>query len=354
VEQLNAAGGVQVGKERVRLEVRTLDSELSPQRSAENVREAVRLDAVAVVDEGTGVDASWQIANAAGIPVGIVYQGAQELIDPEKRPNVFRVAPTDRGCAFRLAEYLVPKGLKIAIVRDDSTYGTGGGAALGKAFARNQNSLTANITVPAGSSDVSAQVLQARRSKATALLLWARPSIVALAIREARSTGWNVPIYSSTSGGDPIVRQQLSDRPEWLDGMTFVSSRLTSEKGPTPFSAFRAAYVKRFGEDKIGVRSGGKEVVQAPEQAMYSYDFVLVLAKAMASARTAKPSAKLVEEMEQVTAQGANGDERSFNEVNHEGVVDDDVFFAVMRDMIWHPVKDDALSATLPDVRQIL
>ena len=55
-----------------------------------------------------------------------------------------------------------------------------------------------------------------------------------------------------------------------------------------------------------------------------------------------------------MTAQGANGDERSFNEVNHEGVVDDDVFFAAMRDMIWHPVKDDALSATLPDVRQVL
>jgi branched-chain amino acid transport system substrate-binding protein len=318
------------------------------------VREAERVGAVAVIDEGTGVDASWQIANAAGIPIGIVYQGAQALIDPDGRSNVFRVAPTDRGCAFRLAEYLVPKGLKIAIVRDDSTYGNGGGAALEKAFARNQSSVTTKIVVPAGSSDVSAQILQARRSQPTALLLWARPAIVALAIREARSAGWNVPIYASTSGGDPIVRQQLSDRQEWLDGMTFVSSRLTSEKGPAPFAAFRSAYEKRFGVDKIGVRSGGKDVVQAPEQAMYSYDFVRVLAKAMESASVSQPGARLVAEMEQATAQGANGDERSFNEVNHEGVVDDDVFFAVMREMIWHPVKDDPLSSTLPDVRQTI
>src|SRR5438046_8496608 len=73
--QINAAGGVQAGNRRVRLDVRVLDSEASPERSAANVREAVRLGAVAVVDEGTGVDASWQIANAAGIPIGIVYQG---------------------------------------------------------------------------------------------------------------------------------------------------------------------------------------------------------------------------------------------------------------------------------------
>jgi len=351
-EQLNAAGGVRVGSERVRLEVRTLDSEQSPERSATNTREAVRLGAVAVVDEGTGVDASWQIANAAGMPIGIVYQGGAELVDPDARPNVFRIAPTDRGVAFRLAEYLVPKGLKIAILHDDSTYGTGGGKALAKAFARNRSSVTATITVPAGSGDVSAQVLQARRSKATALLVWARPSIVALTIREARSTGWKAPIYSATSGGDPIVRQQLSDRPEWIEGMTFASSRLTSEKGPAPFAAFRSAYEKRYGEETIGVRSRGGDVVQAPDQAMYSYDFVMVLAKAMESAAASKPGLKLVAEMEQVTAQGANGDERSFNEVNHEGVVDDDVFFAVIHDMIWIPVKDDALSATLPPVRQ--
>ena len=49
---------------------------------------------------------------------------------------------------------------------------------------------------------------------------------------------------------------------------------------------------------------------------------------------------------------GANGDERSFNERNHEGVVDDDSFFAQFQDMVWTPVRDDALSATLPPIPQ--
>jgi hypothetical protein len=56
--------------------------------------------------------------------------------------------------------------------------------------------------------------------------------------------------------------------------------------------------------------------------------------------------------MEQVDVQGANGDERGFNEVNHDSVVDDDVFFAVIRQMIWYPVRDDVLSSTLPPIAQ--
>jgi ABC-type branched-subunit amino acid transport system substrate-binding protein len=354
VKRLNAGGGVDIGSGRVRLAVKTLDSKLSPEQSADNVREAVRLGALAVVDEGTGVDASWEIAAAAGIPIGIVYQGARSLVDAATRHNVFRIAPTDRGVAFRLAEYLVPKGLRVAILHDDSTYGSGGASALAAAFSHDPGSVAATIGIPAAATDVSTQVLAARQSKATALLVWARPPILAQVIREARSSGWNVPLFAPTSGGDPLVRQQLSDKPQWVDGLTFASSRLTSERGPKPYATFRAAYEKMFGAETIGVRSGGKEVVQVPDQAMYSYDFVNVLAAAMTSAGVSRPGSALVDEMEQVSVHGANGDERSFNERNHDGVVDDDVFFAVFKSMTWTPVRDDALSATLPSIRQTL
>src|SRR5213593_4574586 len=73
--EINDSGGVKIGDRAIRLEIRAVDSDFSPERSAANAREAVRIGAVAVVDEGTGVDASWQIARDAGIPIGIVYQG---------------------------------------------------------------------------------------------------------------------------------------------------------------------------------------------------------------------------------------------------------------------------------------
>jgi len=85
-----------------------------------------------------------------------------------------------------------------------------------------------------------------------------------------------------------------------------------------------------------------------PDYAMYSYDFINVLAQALRNFGVKD----LPHALEQVTARGANGDERGFNEHNHEGVVDDDVFFARFHDMTFAPVKDDPLSSTLPTIQQ--
>jgi ABC-type branched-subunit amino acid transport system substrate-binding protein len=352
VEEINANGGVRAGPRTVKLEINVLDSGASPQQTAANMGATVRRRAVAVIDEGTGVDAGWRIANDAGIPIGIVYQGGEGLVDYAKRPNVFRIAPTDRGIAFRTAEYLIPKGARVAILTDDSEYGSNGRAALGRAFARDMSSVAATIAVPSAATDLSPEILRARRSGATALLVWARPSVIALAIRAARSSGWNVAFYTPTAGEDPLIRQQLADRPEWIDGLTVALSRLTSEKGPQFFARFRKAYEDRFGAERIGVRSRGRDVVQPPDVPMYAYDFVRIVAAAMAHAGTATPGPALVKSMTSVEVFGANGDERAFNELNHEGVVDDDVFFVVFKDMVWTPVRDDALSATLPPVPQ--
>ena len=81
---------------------------------------------------------------------------------------------------------------------------------------------------------------------------------------------------------------------------------------------------------------------------MYSYDFVNVLTQALRQFGVKG----VVKGLEQVTARGANGDERGFNQHNHEGVVDDDVFFARFHDMTYAPVQDDPLSSTLPKIKQ--
>ena len=84
---------------------------------------------------------------------------------------------------------------------------------------------------------------------------------------------------------------------------------------------------------------------------MYAYDFVNLLAAALTKAGSTDP-AKITKALEEVTVEGANGDERAFNHSSHEGVVDDDVYFARFHDMTYAPVKDDPLSATLPTIPQ--
>jgi branched-chain amino acid transport system substrate-binding protein len=346
-------GRVKAGDHEYTLEVRRMDTGFSPARAVRNVRRAVADGAIAVVDEGTGVDASWRPANDAHLPICIVFQGGSGLVDPAARPNVFRIAPTDRGMSFRLAEYLVPKGLRIAILTDDTGYGQEGKAALDTAFASSSNAVAARIGLPSSALDVAPQVLRARRAGATALLVWAQPPVIAAVLTAARSMGWNVPVYTPSAGADPLVRQQLADRPEWVDGLTFASGRLTAELGVAPYESFVRNYESTFGVDEVGVKtSGGQEVVQPPETAMYAYDFVNVLAAAITAAGSTDRD-RVVTALEEVTVKGANGDERGFNRLNHEGVVDDDVSFARFHDMTFRPVKDDPLSSTLPVVPQV-
>ena len=103
-------GVISIGDKTYRIRVQKLDNELSPGRALRNVRRAIDEHALAVIDEGTGADASWKPADDAKLPIGIVYQGGSSLVDPVKRPNVFRIAPTDSGLAYRLGEYLDPEG----------------------------------------------------------------------------------------------------------------------------------------------------------------------------------------------------------------------------------------------------
>jgi ABC-type branched-subunit amino acid transport system substrate-binding protein len=344
--------GLAIGGKTYDLQVHTIDTGLSPARAVANMRRAVGQHAIAVVDEGTGIDASWRIAEPAGVPIGVVFQGGDQIVDPATRPNVFRIAPTDHGIAFRLAEYVIPKGLKVALLHDDSDYGAAGGRALASAFSRNRSSVAIDETLPADALDLGPQVLRARQAHATGLLVWGRPATIAAVLTAARSSGWKVPVFTPPAGADPFVRQQLADRPGWVDGLTFAGGRLTAEVGTGPFLAFQQKYEASFGVDRVGVKtSAGRPVIEPPESAMYAYDFVNLVAAAVRKAASTDP-AKITAALNEVTTEGANGDLRAFNKNNHEGVVDDDVYFARFHDMTYTPVKDDPLSATLPTLPQ--
>jgi branched-chain amino acid transport system substrate-binding protein len=349
---LNAGGGVRAGEKSYRLDVKLYDNHLSARQAVENTRRALDANAIVIVTDGTGVNATWQIAEREGVPICITYDGGSGLVDAETRPNVFRIAPTNHGIAFRYAEYLIPKKLKVALLSDDSAYGSEGAADLDRAFSENPEAVAMKLTIPAGQSDLTPQILRVKRSGATALLVWGQPPTIAAVLSAARTSGWDVPVYAPPTGADPFIREQLADHPEWVDGLTFASGRMTAEVGTAPFESFQSQYESTYGADKVGVKTpAGEPVIQPPEFAMYAYDFAHVLTAAIIRAASTDPK-KITAALNQVTTQGANGDERGFNEHNHEGVVDDDVYFARFHDMTFAPISDDPLSSTLPVIQQ--
>lgn len=346
-QQLNADGGA-AGRKVV---VTVLDNGGSPQRAVANARTAVAKGAIALITDGVGAVAVSDVTDPASLPVFLVFEGGASLIDPKERPTLFRMAPANKPMATRLSDYLSEQAKVVALLSDDSTFGREGAAQTRIAFVRNEIRLSSDAAVPEGASDVAAQVLAARRSGAKALVVWARATGVAAVLRAARASGWAVPIYTGPTGEDPLVRQRLADHPEWLDGLTFVSFRITSETGPAPFAAYRKAFEKSFGVDDVGVMAGGRRVVQPPDWSTYSYDSVKLVAAALKVAG-GKGGAPLLEALQKTVVTGANGDERGFGPEDREGVSPDDMYFGRFKDLRFAPVTDDILSTNLPLVAQ--
>lgn len=348
VEELNR-DGVRVGGETRRFRLVELDHANNVDRALANARRAVDEDAAALITDGVGAVAVAGVAGPANLPVFVTFEGGEGIVDEEERPTLFRMAPANRAMAVRLADYLAEREPEIALFTDDSGYGKDGRTDLMAAFRRNDLTVRSTQQVATGA-DPAPQVLAARKSGADTVVVWARAPVVASVISAIRSRGWSVPVFGGPTAEDPLVRQQLAEHPEWLDGTEFVSFRITAEIGPEPFEKFRTAYEAKFGPDTIGVSAGGRDVVQPPDWAMYSYDSMHLLAAALTRAKGL--GAPLVQALNEVSVTGANGDERSFLPKNHEGVSADDMYIARFSGMRFAPSKDDFLSEFLPEVPQ--
>jgi ABC-type branched-subunit amino acid transport system substrate-binding protein len=353
VDELNAQGGLQLRNgERRPLKLVVLDNASSPATALDNARKAVDSKAAMLLTDGTGATAIGDLTDRAHIPAFVVFEGGKELIDPKRHPSVFRLAPADAIMTRRLADYIANQRPKVAMLTDDSGYGSQGRDALEEAFRVDEVQVVDDQVIPRRAQDLAPQILQAKGSGADRLIVWASAADVAAALEAVAKAGWDVPVISGQTGEDPLVRQRLAAHPEWLKRLRFVSSRITAEMGPKPFNAFRARYEKAEGVDKVGVKQDGRDVIQPPDWQMYPYDAVNLVAEAVKDAgalgaplvRTLNDGASIV---------GANGDQRAYNADYHEGVSPQDMYFAQFDGFVFVPVTDDPLSGSLPKVNQL-
>lgn len=360
VDQVNSAGGVKVGGKAYGIKLEKLDNQLSPATSLANIQKAVSEKVVAVIDDGYTVAATFQAANAGGLPILVDYDTDASVIDPSARPNVFRIAPPDDALAGKLVPYIAGKGLKVAVAHDDSDYGKSGDEQITKALTAKGMSATVDAVLPSTATDFSAQALQVKQSGATGVVVWARGPVLASFVKALGDAGSTAAIFSGPTAEDPVVRTQLAGHADWVARITYASFRITTETGPESWDKFRKAYedhnFNNGGPDyKVGVKSpaDNKDIVQPPDWQMFPYDMVNLVKAALEQAGTVDPSGgKIIDALNNVQVKSANGDNRGWKKDNHEGVVDDDIYFATFQDMKFKPVQDDALSKSLPPIDQ--
>ena len=300
-----------------------MDTGLSPARAVANVRRAVGRHAVAIVDEGTGIDASWRVADRAGVPIGVVFEGGAERHRPgdaaetssgSRRPTT--ASPSGSPSTS------CPKGLKLAIIHDDSDYGAAGEQALRSAFSGNRSSVAADLTVAVGRARPVRRSSSARgRPARPACSCGGGPRRSPPRSQPPAQRAGTVPFYTPPTGADPFVRQQLADHPAWVDGLTFASGRLTAEVGRGPFQAFEQRLESAYGVERVGVRTrAGREVIQPPETAMYAYDFVNLARRRDRQGGLDGAAPRSPRRWSRCRSRARTATRRGFNENNHEGV----------------------------------
>jgi len=351
VDDLNSRGGVRVGTAKKKLKLIVLDNGGSPANALANARTAVADHALALLTDGTGAASVAAVTDPASLPVFICFDGGAGLIDPKRFPTLFRMAPADQTMAQHIADYIANSKPKVALITEDDDYGQQGHAALQTALRQDRLQVVSDQQVQQRATDVSTQVLAARRAGANTLIVWAGAANIAGVLSATGSSGWNVRVISSPTGEDPLVRQKLVAHKDWLQSLRFVSSRITSELGPRPFNTFRAHFESALGVTKVGVSQDGRPVVQPPDWAMYPYDAVELVAEAVDETGTLGP--KLMRAMNSASIVGANGDSRGYNAGYHEGISPSDMYIAQFDGFVFEPATDDHIAALLPKVNQL-
>lgn len=354
VAELNARGGVTVAGVKHTVALATYDDALDPQRARAAVQSAIHDGAVGIVTDGYDIAGAAQDSQAAGVPVVVVNNGQASLMDPKARPSLFRLGVPDDAAGSILSAYVARHGRAPAIIHDDTDDGRDGAAQMQQALPTAGVHSVADIEIAAGVPGVDAQVHAAVDAHADSLVVWGTDTFVAHVVQAAHADAPGLAVFTGPSGESPAVRALAG--PDASDGLVFTTSRMTSEDDLASFGQFEHRLaVATAGPIDAGFRDReGREIREPADQEIFSYDAVNVLAAALARSGSVQPSARLVAAMTQVQVKSANGDTRGFNPDNHEGVSDDDLYIARIHDMVFAPVKDEQLSATLPTADQIL
>ena len=137
-DQINAHHSLKMGGKTYRVDIKVLDNGGLAAAGAANARQAVSMHAAALIIDGVGAAAVADITDAGALPMFVVFEGGAGIVDPERRPTMFRLAPADKYMTMRLADYLAGRHPKVGIIADDTSYGHDGLDSLTSAFGRDE------------------------------------------------------------------------------------------------------------------------------------------------------------------------------------------------------------------------
>lgn len=316
--ELNAAGGVR-GRP---VELVTRDTRGDPVKAVAMTKDLIgraKVHAIWGPTNSGEAQATLPLMAQAGTPClhPCVVDG---LIDPERFPSVFRLAPSNSQWDEAARGYVLNTlGVRrVAVLGDTTVYGTSAVTASAAAFARDGVRVVSQSLIPATQPDVTPDMMAARAAGAAVLVVWsASAGLLSRLMNVRRALRWNVPIVGHPSLGSDEIRTLL-DRPGNWERVFMVGCRSCSvgEDGKLPERS--QAFVARLAAAQVALHDTSLWWVAC------GYDAVRLVAAAVERSGASTPDA-ITGAWNQVTAYPGMFGDYSFSPGNHNGFPQADV-----------------------------
>ncbi len=287
IAEINAAGGVSVGKTKMKIEVVERDDE------GKNDRGALIAQELASMDDLSGVIGTVNTGVVLAGDKHLQEKGITRIITPAagsasmtqwvnkadkpgaKDLSIFRFAAHDGIQAAMVVEDAIKrKFTKVALLHDSTNYGVSGRDDLLDQIKKQGDKLEVVATEKfnIGDKDMTAQLLSAKAKGAQAILIWGiGPELAAVANGMAKN-GLKVPLI----GGWTLSMSNFIDNAGSNGNGTLMPQTFIEEPITPRVKSFIESYHKAYGVTRI----------PSPVSAAQGYDAVLIFAAAVTQAQS--------------------------------------------------------------------
>jgi branched-chain amino acid transport system substrate-binding protein len=283
IAEINAAGGIQVGKKKMKIEVLERDDE------AKNERGALIAQELSAMSDLSGVIGS---VNTGVVMAGDKHfqdKGITKIITPAagsqsmtqwskagvKELSIFRVAAYDGIQSAMVVGAALQRGFtKVALLYDSTNYGVSGRDDLLAEIKKQGGKLTVVTSdkFNIGDKDMTAQLLRAKSGGAQAILIWGIGPELAAVSNGMAKLGLKGPLI----GGWTLSMSNFIDNAGKNGNGTLMPQTFIEE----PINPRVEAFIKNFHKTYNVTR------MASPVSAAQGYDTVLIFAAAVKQAQT--------------------------------------------------------------------
>lgn len=283
VDQINAAGGINGHP----LELENINTESDNTKAVTATKRLIGAGDIAAIVGPMNSGSSFAILDIiqrAQMPM-ISNGGSRNIVLPaEEKKWVFLAPLTDVLVQSVMMEDMKKRGItKIALLNADSPFGTSGREQLEKRAADHGITIVSQQAFGNADQDMTPQLTRVRGTDAQAVVIWATGPGQAIAVKNARQLGLDLPVYLSHAANDFNFVRLAGPA---ADGILIPSSKIYVT-GSLPDSDPQKAVIETFVKDYTA--KYGKPPATFAGNA---YDAVMMLAEAMKTAGGERPAVR--------------------------------------------------------------